>query len=264
MDNIINKKSTKSIFIVCFLVFTFSVSAYDVVGHRIITDIAYKNLTEKARQQVDEVLGKRGIIYTSSWADEIKSDKKYAYSYQWHYQNLAPGLTEGSIRYMLENPVSEGEHLFYGISQMIGRLKNDKTDAEALKFLVHFVGDLHQPLHLGRPEDRGGNGVSMTWFGRKTNIHAVWDGMLIDSRKMSSSEYAGYLEDKFEQEKEEIKKYNVLQSVLRTYEVASEVYDYDLSNTNNYHYLYRFMEQQDEMLFRGGIQLANILNEIFK
>lgn len=264
MDNNTNTKSIKSIFIVCFLAFTFSLSAYDVVGHRIITDIAYQNLTKKARSQVDKVLGKRGIIYTSSWADEIKSDKKYAYSYQWHYQNLAVGLTEDGIKQLLENPVSEGEHLFYGINQMIERLKNDKTDAEALKFLVHFVGDLHQPLHLGRPEDRGGNGVSITWFGRNTNIHAVWDGTLIDSRKMSSSEYAAYLEDKFEQKKKEIKTYTVLQSVLRTYEVANEIYDYDLSNTNNYHYLYRFMEQQDEMLFRGGIQLANILNDIFR
>ena len=264
MNNISNSKSAKSILTVCFLVIVLSLSAYDVVGHRIIADIAYQNLTSKTRKQVDEVLGKRGIIYTSSWADEIKSDKKYAYSYQWHYQNLAANLTETEIKYLFENPVSEGEHLFYGIGQMVERLKKDKTDAEALKFLVHFVGDLHQPLHLGRPEDRGGNGVSIKWFRQETNIHAVWDGMLIDSRKMSSSEYAVYLEDKFEQKKETIKKYSVLQSVLRSYEVANEIYAYDMSDTNSYHYLYRFMEQQDEMLFRAGIQLANILNDIFR
>ena len=264
MNKFFNNKPVKSILTVCFLSVVFSLSAYDVVGHRIISDIAYKNLTSKARKQVDGILGTRGIIYTSSWADDIKSDNKYAYSYRWHYQNLAADLTENRIKYMIENPLSEGEYLFYGISHTVERLKKDKTDAEALKFLVHFVGDLHQPMHMGRPEDRGGNGVSIKWFGEKTNIHAVWDGKLIDSRKMSSSEYAIYLEDKFEQKKDEIQGYSVLQSVMRAYEIANEIYAYDMSNTNSYHYLYRFMEQQDEMLFRGGMQLANILNDIFK
>ena len=263
MNNICNNKLAKSILTFCFLVSVFSLSAYNVVGHRIVADIAYKNLTPKAREQVDNVLGKRGIIYTSSWADEVKSDDTYAYSYPWHYQNLASNMTEDGIKHLLENPTAEGMHLFFGIDEMITRLKKNKNDAEALKFLVHFVGDLHQPLHLGRPEDRGGNGVSITWFGRTTNIHSVWDGSLIDSRKMSSSEYAIYLEDRFESEKQKIKEYDLLQSILRAYEIANEIYGYDMSNTNTYHYLYRFMSQQDEMLFRGGIQLANILNEIF-
>ena len=264
MNNTCNNKLAKSILIGCFLISIFSLSAYNVVGHRIISDIAYKNLTSKARKQVDNVLGKRGIIYTSAWADEIRSDNTYAYSYPWHYQNLEHGLTEDGIKHLLENPTAEGEHLFFALDQMITRLKKDKKDAEALKFLVHFVGDLHQPLHLGRSENKGGNGVSITWFGRTTNIHSTWDGSLIDSRKMSSSEYAIYLEDKFESEKQKIKEYDLLQSILKTYEITNEIYNYDMSNTNTYHYLYRFMDQQDELLFRGGIQLANVLNEIYK
>ncbi len=254
----------RSAFVLIFISTLFFASAYDVVGHRIIAEIAYKNLDKKARQQADKTLGKRGIIYTASWADEIKSDSSYAYSYAWHYQNIAANSTLDEIKILLADPDSQGEHLFYAIDKMVKRLEKDKNDAEALKFLVHIVGDLHQPLHMGRPEDRGGNAIKTTWFGRNTNIHAVWDGMLIDSRKMSSSEYAAYLEDKFGEEKEKFRKFRILDSVMKSYELANEIYAYDLSDTNTYHYTYRFMNQQDEMLFVGGIQLANILNSIFK
>jgi len=147
---------------------------------------------------------------------------------------------------------------------MTARLKKDKNDKEALKFLVHFVGDLHQPMHMGRKDDKGGNKVDFNWFGRKTNLHSVWDGALIENEKMSFSEFSQYLQDKFESRKAEIKKCSVLQSVEAVYSVRNSIYGYDTSDTSNYHYVYYFADKRDEMLYRGGIQLANILNAIYK
>lgn len=238
--------------------------AYDVVGHRIIGDVAYRNLSDKAKKNVDQVLGTRGIIYTSSWADDIKSDNRYVYSYAWHYQNLPVNLSNVELQQLIDNPDAKNQHLFYAIKTMKERLLKNKSDAEALKFLVHIVGDMHQPLHLGRAEDLGGNKIEITWHGRKTNIHAVWDGSLINTRKMSSSEYAQYLEDKFAPQKQEMKQYSFFDSVLASYNLSNKIYDYDYSNQNSYHYSYFFMDAQDEMLYRGGLQLANILNEIYK
>ena len=247
-----------------FLGLTLSLSAYDAVGHRIIADIAYHNLTNKAREQVDKVLGKQGIVYESTWADEVRSDNKYAYSYQWHFQDLEDNMTTATIKELLANPKAEGEHLFFAIDTLTARLKKDKNDAEALKFLVHFVGDLHQPMHLGRKGDKGGNKVDFNWFGKKTNLHSVWDGSLIESQRMSFSEFSKYLQDKFEPRKAEFKKYNVLQSVEAVYAVRNLIYAYDTSDTSNYHYVYTFADKRDEMLYRGGIQLANIMNTIYK
>lgn len=241
-----------------------SASAYDAMGHRIVADIAYNNLTPLAKAQLDKVLGKKGIVYEATWADEVRSDKKYDYSNKWHYQNLADSLSTADLKKLLDNPTAEGEHLFNAIGVMQTRLKKDKNDAEALKFLVHFVGDLHQPMHLGRANDLGGNKVEYNWFGRKSNLHATWDGSIIEMQKMSYSEYSQYLQDKFEPRKENIKKQTVLNSVEAAYKVRSEIYAYDYSDTNNYHYVYRFGDQLDEMLYRGGIQLANILNAIYK
>ena len=238
--------------------------AYDVVGHRIVADIAYNNLTDKARAQADKVLGKKGLVYEATWADEVRSDNKYAYSYQWHYQDLDDNITSADIKKLLDNPTAEGEHLFFALDQMQARLKKDKNDAEALKFLIHFVGDLHQPMHMGRKDDKGGNKVDFNWFGRKTNLHSVWDGALIENQKMSYSEYSQYLQDKFEPRKAEFKKHGILQSILAGYEVRNQIYNYDTSDTNNYHYVYQFGDKLDEMLYRGGIQLANVLNAIYK
>lgn len=240
------------------------VSAFDVVGHRIVAAIAYDNLTDAARRATDSVLGTRGIIYEASWADEIKSDDKYAYSYAWHYQNLKPGLGDSQLMHLLDHPAEEGEHLFLAIQSMTDRLERDRGDAEALKFLVHFIGDLHQPLHLGRAEDLGGNKLEVTWLGKTVNLHRVWDELLVESRRMSSSEYAQYLEDKFEKEKNKFEAQTLFDSVKASYTLAGTVYGYDLTNMNAYRYTYRFAGEADRMLFMAGIQLAGILNSIYQ
>ena len=259
-----NMKIYKQILAFSLLCLSISLSAYDAVGHRIVADIAYQNLTNKARAQVDEVLGKHGIIYEATWADEVRSDKKYAYSYQWHYQNLKDGMTTADFQKLLDNPKAEGEHLFYALDTLTSRLKKDKNDAEALKFLVHFVGDLHQPMHLGRLEDLGGNKISINWFGKTINLHSLWDSYIVESNKMSYSEFSRYLQDKFEPKRSEFKKYSILQSIEAGYAIRTQIYAYDTTDTNNYHYVYFFADKQDEMLYRGGIQLSNILNDIYR
>ena len=256
-------KHYKQLFTLGFLWLSISLQAYDAIGHRVIANIAYDNLNCKTRHSVDKALGKHGIIYASTWADEIKSDKKYDYCYPWHFQNLKDSLSVDDLNYLLNNPKSEGEHLFYAIDQMISRLKKDKKDTEALKFLVHFVGDLHQPLHLGRFDDLGGNKVKTMWFGKEINIHSLWDTYLIENKKYTYSEFSDYLNDKFAGKRKQFAKNSINESVIESYNLRNNIYAYDMNNKNNYHYVYRFSESLDEMLFRGGLQLAKILNEIY-
>ena len=81
---------------------------------------------------------------------------------------------------------------------------------------------------------------------------------------MSYTEYSQFLQDKYDPKKDTYKKSSLLQSIETGYMLRTEIYNYDPKNTNNYHYLYYFAEKQDEILYRGGIQLANVLNSIFK
>jgi len=256
-------KHYKQFFTLILFGLLFTLNAYDAIGHRVIADIAYKNLDCKTRHSVDKVLGKHGIIYASTWADEIKSDKKYDYCYPWHFQNLKDSMSVDDLNYLLNNPKAEGEHLFYAIDQMITRLKRDKKGLEALQFLVHFVGDLHQPMHLGRMEDLGGNKVKTMWFGKEINIHSLWDTYHKKKKKYTYSEFSDYLSDKFAGKRKQFAKYSINESVITCYNVRNNIYAYDMNNKNNYHYVYRFSDSLDEMLFRGGMQLAKILNEIY-
>lgn len=253
----------KGFLLILISVFSFSAVAYDAVGHRIIADIAYNNLTAKAKKQCDKVLGKHGIIYASVWADEVRSDKQYDYSYVWHYQNLKDSLTMEQLDVLFKNPTAEGEHLFFAIEQMTQRLKKDKNDAEALKFLVHFMADLHQPMHLGRAEDLGANKIKVQWFGTSTNLHAVWDGRITEGQKMSYSEFSRFLQDSFEKMKAKKQAESLLQSVYKVYQLRTEIYAYGVDDKNNYKYIYKFAGRNNEMLYSAGIQLAKRLNDLF-
>ncbi|MFZ4725973.1 MAG: S1/P1 nuclease, partial [Paludibacter sp.] len=108
------------------------------------------------------------------------------------------------------------------------------------------------------------NKISIKWFGKSINLHSLWDSYLLDERKMSYSEFSMYLQDKFEAKKPEFKKFSILESIEAGYAIRNLIYGYDTSDTNNYHYIYFFAEKQDEMMYRGGLQLANVLNAIYK
>lgn len=253
----------QKILLLLFLInLSFSAFAFGPVGHQIVADIAYNNLKRSTKKKADKLLGKRGIIYTSSWADEIKSDDRYAFSYNWHFQNLRADMSHEELRNLYENPKSEGEFLFFALDSLSQSLKKNKTDVDALKFIVHFLGDMHQPLHLGRLEDRGGNDILIKWFGREIRLHQLWDTQILESNRFSYSEYSQYLQDKFRKQRKLFKKQSLFDSVWETYLLQLEIYDYDYEDLNPYNYVYHFGDDIDEQLYRAGIQLANLLNKI--
>lgn len=255
-------KKTKHLLLVLLLVSTAAL-AYGPTGHRTVASIAQDELSHCARKKIAKLLGTNGMIYYSTWADEVRSDAAYNYSSPWHYQNLNENMSPESIEYLWENPTSEGEHLFYAIQEMMDRLKKNKKDVEALRFLIHFTGDLYQPMHLGRKEDRGGNQVGFTWFGTQTNIHSLWDGYLIDHHKMSFTELTTYLKDRYSGEKKSLKKNSLTDDLKSSYLICRRIYSYDNTDRNNYLYFYRFGDDLNLQLYKAGLRLAQFLESIY-
>ena len=253
----------KLLFLAFLLSFTFHLAAFDAVGHRIISDIAYKNLKCSTRKNVDKALVKHGMIYSSIWADDVRSDSAYTYSYNWHFQNLNDGMTKAELQFLLENPTSEGNHLFFALDSLSARLKANKNDVEALKFIIHFSADLFQPMHLGRMTDRGGNDVMIKWFGRDIRLHQLWDTQMLEGQKFSYSEYSRYIQDKFEKQKKEFKKQSKSDAIWETYLLRNKIYAYDYTDLRAYNYMYDFNNDLDLQLYRAGIQLANLLNQLY-
>ena len=176
----------KRLLVVCFMLLAIVPSMHHLLawgqkGHRIVAQVAYDNLTKKARKQVDAVLGKHGIIYLSTWADEIKSDTIYPNSFTCHYQDLDGGLTDSDVVAMLTDYPEVGGDLFMALDSTEVVLTNNKKCHDALVFYVHFYADRFCPMHVAHLDDKGGNAVKMKWFGQNTNLHSVWDGKIIDA-----------------------------------------------------------------------------------
>lgn len=231
-------------------------------GHRATGKIAEKHLTRKAKKKIDKLLKGQSLAFVSTYADEIKSDRAYSKYYTWHYVNMN---FEETYEASEKNPKGD---LVTGIETCVKILK-DKTSSEAekafhLKILVHLIGDLHQPMHIGRKEDKGGNTIQMQWFGKGTNLHRVWDSDMIDSYKMSYSDLADNAEDLSKQQIKALKKGTVVDWVNEVHELTKEVYKSAKVGENlRYRYSYLYFNTARQQIQKGGIRLAKVLNEIF-
>lgn len=256
----------KRLAILFFLTISFlSAFAWGAKGHRIIAQVAYDNLNNKTRKQVDAVLGKHGMIYLAAWADEIKSDTIYPQSYDWHYQDLDGGLTDEEVVAMLKDYPEVGGNMFRVLDSLALELKNHPDNHDALAFYVHLYADRYCPMHVAHLDDKGGNAVKMKWFGQNTNLHSVWDGKIIDSKGFTYSEYANYLHDVYGPKKKEVMKLNAEQTILMTYHLTDQIYQYHTTwNGNAYHYTYHWMDEMEWQMYVGGVKLAQQLMEIFK
>ena len=157
-------------------------------GHRVTGKIAEQYLTKRAKRKIDKLLKGESLAFVSTFADEIKSDRSYRKYSPWHYVNMELDETYKEAK---KNPQGD---LVTGINTCIEILKDENsTEADKvfhLKLLVHFIGDLHQPMHIGRKEDKGGNDFQVQWFGKGTNLHSVWDTKMIEAWNMSYVELA--------------------------------------------------------------------------
>ena len=239
--------------------------AWGAKGHRIIAQVAYDNLNNKTRKQVDAVLGKHGMIYLAAWADEIKSDTIYPQSHDWHYQDLDGGLTDAQVVAMLTDYPEEGGNMFRALDSLALELTAHKDNYDALAFYVHLYADRFCPMHVAHLDDKGGNAVKMKWFGQNTNLHSVWDAKIIDSKGFTYTEYANYLHDMYGNKKKAVMKLTDEETILQTYHVTDEIYQYHTTwNGNAYHYSYHWMDEMEWQMYTAGVKLAQSLNLIYK
>jgi len=231
-------------------------------GHRVIGEIAHKNLTRKAKRNLIKLLGKEGLALISTYADEIRSDRKYNGFSTWHYVNFKDGETyETSTK----NPKGD---LIKGIEKCQEIISDSNSSKEDkifyLKMLVHLVGDLHQPLHVGRGEDRGGNSIKVKWFRGNTNLHSVWDTKMIESFNMTYSELTSNLNKFSKNQRKAIQQGSVLDWVNETRITTMRVYgSVKVDESLSYRYMYDHFATVKTQLQKGGLRLAKVLNDLF-
>ena len=141
------------------------------------------------------ILGKEGLAEMATWPDEQRSNPQAFWQKDanpWHYVTLSGGKQPSELVAPTEGDALTALARFASVAR--DRTKPRDERALALRFIIHIIGDLHQPLHVGNGTDRGGNDVKATWFGDQSNLHSVWDSGMIDRQGLSSTEYTGRLE----------------------------------------------------------------------
>lgn len=148
-------------------------------GHQVVANIAERHLTDAARAKALAILGSDGsLVAVATWADDIRHMRSN--TAPWHFIDIP--LNQNTID--AAAVCNNGDCVTAAITHFVGVLKDPNSSAadknEALKFVVHFVGDLHQPLHCEDNNDRGGNNKNVTFFTKKANLHSTWDTLVIE------------------------------------------------------------------------------------
>ena len=241
-----------------------SALAWGQTGHRVTGAIAELYLTDKAKAQIEKILGPETLAEASTWPDEMRSNpeefwQKTASPY--HYVSVPEGKTYPEV-----GAPAQGDSVT-ALKRFSAILKNKNSTLEqkqlALRFIVHIVGDLHQPLHAGNGTDRGGNDVKLTFFGEDSNLHRVWDSGLIDGQQLSFTEWTNWLNSKITNK--QAKDWKVADPQVWITE-STKIRDtiYPDSDRISWDYKYQHIPTVKKRLSQGGVRIAAYLNDIFK
>ncbi|QLG44217.1 S1/P1 nuclease [Costertonia aggregata] len=256
------KRVTIVLFLAMHLSFANTV-IWSKTGHRVVGSVAQKHLSRKAKKAIDKLLDGQSLAAVSNFADEIKADRSFRKFNAWHYVNFPLYAKYGD-----ETPSEYGD-VITGIEKCIEIIKNETSSradkAFYLKMLVHLVGDLHQPMHVGRLADKGGNDIQVVWFGRGSNLHKVWDLNLIEDHGMSYTELASSLPRLSKPRIKAMQQGDIYDWVEESQDIASKLYEsVQVGEKLGYRYRYVWWDTVEAQLQKGGVRLAAVLNRIYE
>lgn len=255
-------------------------------GHRAVGAVADRFLEPAVAAKVFQILGGQNMARVSNWSDEIKSEPgTYSHTFNWHYTDWKDGDHD-------HDETSSSGKLLTAINEQLAVLKNpNKSLSEknfALKFVVHLVGDLHQPLHVGNGLDQGGNKCRVVFQRKEMNLHQVWDEGMIDFTNLSFSELANFvMQGRTKAEVMAWRQGSVVDWARESKELRGSVYPADVRSSEapmsvkqycrsdiviapedmpklSYEYSYKFVPIVEKRLYQAGLRLAVLLNEHLK
>ncbi|RZK20106.1 MAG: hypothetical protein EOO56_13105 [Hymenobacter sp.] len=241
--------------------------AWGVEGHRAIGNIAEQYLSRKARHEVEVLLGTQTLTMVSTIPDEMRYLPAYKNTGPWHYVNTPLGL--GHDQYCAVMKAQPEANAYNVLMAKLKEVHNPALPqaqrAEALIFIVHIVGDVHQPLHTGRAEDQGGNKIKMTYRGKETNLHSLWDSGLLDYQGMTYSEMG----DRYVPIPEHyVRQWQASQPdewLWESYKAATQLYAEAAEDCDpDYRYYPAHADLMKMRIQQAGIRLAGVLNAAFK
>ncbi|MFK8164563.1 MAG: S1/P1 nuclease [Lewinella sp.] len=265
--------------------------AWGANGHRIVAQICYDNLSPSAQASVNATLGDNYLAQVATWPDYLRAESNWDFTKPWHYMTIQPDKTVVDVEKDNAakrgiNDVHEAIELMHAIlkgdakarQQMTDLMQENKVeplagslDATALAFLIHFIGDVHQPMHVGKNRDLGGNRISVLFFGERKNLHSVWDSGIIEQEKLSYTEFAAFADIHFRTEKtnceDDAPETWINESVVLRERIYNTLYDNTDRETGlpslSWDYQHDFLPLVEERLAAAGFRAAAMLNKVF-
>jgi hypothetical protein len=273
MTRVLEVFSVRTLLAALTLLFGSSVETFarGYAGHRIIAEIAEQFLKPETSRKVRYLLAIENVTTlaeVSAWADQIRVQRPETTS--WHYVNIPvhPAAGEPS-GYEAHRDCRSNDCVVAKIEQF-ERVLADQQDSErhrveALKYLVHFIADVHQPLHVSNDHDRGGNDVPVTFMGLTTNLHSVWDtGIIEHSIQGDERGYAMRLSQNIrERELSQWSQGDPIAWANESHHVASSIIYGEMQHAGVLPDTYEALALPivDAQLERAGVRLAKVLNE---
>lgn len=252
--------------LICAALLCLTLVSWGYEGHYAVAEIAEKHLSDNAKTGVKNLLGRQTMAAVSSFADDLRNEPEYKGTAGYHYINVPAGLSFDQFADFVKN--DKEKNIYSGLLGCISTLKKPTATkaqkAFALEFLIHLVGDAHQPMHVSRAEDKGGNSVTVNFVGSNTSLHGLWDSGLIDHQRIPYKT----LGDKYDTATpEQIKKWqadSVMVWLWESYQISAILYHEAEDNTNfDELYYEQHIPVVKNRIEKAGIRLAGILNSIY-
>ncbi|WCL53905.1 S1/P1 nuclease [Gimibacter soli] len=239
-------------------------SAWGPLGHRVTGALAERYLSADAKAAVEALLGVETLAEASTWPDEQRSNPDEFWQKQatpWHYVTMPEGTD-----YDASMAPPQGDAMT-ALATFTATLKDKSASLadrqRALRFIVHIVGDLHQPMHTGDGSDRGGNDVKVMWFEKPSNLHMVWDEDMLNHQGLSYTEMSTWLAARITPEK--VQAWTVTDPKVWIKESATlRPGVYPSNQMLSWQYGYDHIGTAKERLSMAGVRIAAYLNEVFR
>jgi S1/P1 Nuclease len=241
-----------------------SALAWGQTGHRVTGAIAERYLSADARAAVRAILGPgEGVAEASNWPDFMRSSDEAFWKNEapfFHYVTVPKGKTYAEV-----GAPASGDAVT-ALARFAAVLKNSAAGQDekrlALRFIIHIIGDLHQPLHAGNGTDQGGNDVKLKFFDKDTNLHSVWDDGMIDHEGLSFTEWTDWLSAKITDEM--AREWSSTDPKVWIGE-STAIRDNIYPQTDSIAWKYQFdhLDTLRRRLQMGGVRIAVYLNDLF-
>ena len=232
--------------------------AWGCDGHKITDAVAYHYLDQATKDSVAAYLDGTTFEEAGCWMDEIRSDHQYDYLKPCHYINIEKGESYKP---------STDANIINELNKVIARLKERSKHTKGenaidLKILMHLVGDLHQPLHVGYGSDKGGNKIEVSFLGHTSNLHKVWDSEIIRNSRITADGCLHMVSSYSPAEISTMQKIDVINWMNDCRSHLGQVYDFT-DATISETYITKNTPLIEKQLITGGLRLSALLKEIF-